>query len=107
MTRKNSPTTRILAAAALLAAVAILFVVVAGNTGSDDKSGKSNQAKTAKNKKKDGKKSKSKAQTYEVKSGDTLTGIAADTGVPVDELQVLNPDLDPQALIAGQKLKLR
>lgn len=46
-------------------------------------------------------------RAYTVKSGDTLGSIAEDTGVSVEDLQRLNPDLDPQALGAGQKLKLR
>ena len=45
--------------------------------------------------------------TYTVKSGDTLGAIAETTGVPVETLQDLNPELDPQALIAGQKIQLR
>jgi LysM repeat protein len=45
--------------------------------------------------------------TYTVEPGDTLGGISEQTGVPVDTIQVLNPELDPQALIAGQKIKLR
>lgn len=44
---------------------------------------------------------------YTVKEGDTLTGISERTGVPVTELERLNPGVDPQALIAGQELKLR
>ncbi|HEX2162047.1 MAG TPA: LysM domain-containing protein [Thermoleophilaceae bacterium] len=44
---------------------------------------------------------------YTIKAGDTLGGIAEQTGVPVETLQELNPELDPQALIAGQKIKLR
>ena len=42
-----------------------------------------------------------------MKSGDTLSVIAEETGVPVDELTQLNPVLDPQALIEGQRVKLR
>jgi hypothetical protein len=45
--------------------------------------------------------------TYTVKVGDTLGGIAEKTGVPVEQLLELNPDLDPQALVSGQKIKLR
>ena len=44
---------------------------------------------------------------YTVKPGDTLGGIAEKTGVPIETLQLLNPELDPQALISGQKIKLR
>jgi LysM repeat protein len=45
--------------------------------------------------------------TYIVKRNDTFGSIAAKTGVPVDKLLELNPDLDPQTLHAGQKIKLR
>jgi len=45
--------------------------------------------------------------TYEVQSGDTLISIAHDTGVPVREIESLNPQVDPQILIAGEVLKLR
>jgi LysM repeat protein len=44
---------------------------------------------------------------YVVKPGDTLLGIANATGVDVDELLALNPAIDPQALVTGQRLKLR
>ena len=44
---------------------------------------------------------------YVVKPGDSLSTIAEETGVPVDELVVLNPDLDPQALSSGASVKLR
>ena len=45
--------------------------------------------------------------TYTVKTGDTLVLIAEKTGVPVERLQELNPELDPQALLSGQKINLR
>jgi len=45
--------------------------------------------------------------TYEVQSGDTLISIAHDTGVTVREIEALNPQVDPQILIAGEVLKLR
>jgi hypothetical protein len=45
--------------------------------------------------------------TYTVKTGDTLGGISRKTGVSVQRIQELNPDLDPQALVSGQQLKLR
>jgi hypothetical protein len=45
--------------------------------------------------------------TYEVQEGDTLTAIAAETGVSVARIEALNPGLDPQALTPGQELRLR
>jgi Tfp pilus assembly protein FimV len=44
---------------------------------------------------------------YTVKVGDTLGGIAETTGVPVETLLELNPELDPQALVSGQRIRLR
>ena len=45
--------------------------------------------------------------TYVVETGDTLGAIAAETDVPVETIQELNPELDPQTLVAGQEIKLR
>ncbi len=42
-----------------------------------------------------------------MQSGDTLTSIAQKTGVKVAEIQALNPEVDPQTLIAGEVLKLQ
>jgi LysM repeat protein len=48
------------------------------------------------------------AQTvYVVRTGDTLAAIAQKTGVPIEKLQTLNPNLDPQGLLSGQRIKLR
>jgi LysM repeat protein len=44
---------------------------------------------------------------YVVKAGDTLSTIAAETGVEIEELLTLNPTVDPQGLVTGQKIKLR
>lgn len=46
-------------------------------------------------------------RVYVVRSGDTLVTIAARTGVPIEELLSLNPSIDPQGLVTGQRLKLR
>ena len=81
-----------------------LVVIVGNNTGSGD--GGKGGAKTGK---KDGsnQKPKTKKKVYVIKEGDTLTAISASTGIPVEKIQELNPDLDPQTLISGQSLKLR
>lgn len=44
---------------------------------------------------------------YVVKTGDTLAGIAQQVGITVEQIMELNPDLDPQALVSGQEIKLR
>lgn len=46
-------------------------------------------------------------RTYVVRSGDTLSAISIETGVPVTRLQELNPEVDVQALQPGQRLRLR
>jgi len=46
-------------------------------------------------------------RTYRVRTGDTLGAIAERTGVPVERLNELNPDLDPQTLTVGQTIRLR
>ncbi|HWK26317.1 MAG TPA: LysM domain-containing protein [Solirubrobacter sp.] len=49
---------------------------------------------------------KHKRKTYTVKNGDTPSGIAEKTGVSLDTLLELNPNLNPQALAPGTRLKL-
>jgi hypothetical protein len=44
---------------------------------------------------------------YTVKPGDTPSGIAEKTGVPLEEILALNPTLDPQTLAPGTKIRLR
>jgi LysM repeat protein len=41
---------------------------------------------------------------YEVREGDTLSGIAARFGVAEDAILKQNPDLDPDTLFVGQEL---
>lgn len=48
-----------------------------------------------------------KAKFYVVRPGDSLSGIAAKTGVPLATLQALNPGVNPRALQPGQRLALR
>jgi LysM repeat protein len=48
-----------------------------------------------------------RARFYVVKRGDTLSEISSRSGIPVPTLQILNPNLNPNALRAGQRLRLR
>lgn len=50
--------------------------------------------------------SRPRARAYVVKAGDTLTVIAERTDVALETLERLNPDIDPQALQTGERLKL-
>ncbi|HVW45637.1 MAG TPA: LysM domain-containing protein [Solirubrobacterales bacterium] len=108
MKRKRSWFARFLALVALIAAV-VAVIVVASNTDlhSNSDKGKGKGARHAKTHKTQPKKPRTQAKTYEVQSGDTLTSIAHRTGLTVAELQALNPEVDPQTLIAGEILKLQ
>ena len=44
---------------------------------------------------------------YIVRAGDNLALIAERTGVSLEDLRALNPTLDPQALVTGQRVRLR
>ena len=112
---RRSPA-RFLAPLALIAVLLAFFTIVNGSgesdTSGDDSSGTSAQTTTTS---KSGpkstttsakKKAKAKAKTYTVQVGDTLGGIADKTGVSLATLEELNPDVDPQAMVAGQKIKL-
>jgi LysM repeat protein len=44
---------------------------------------------------------------YVVKAGDSLSAIAARTGVSVGTIEALNPRINPNVLQAGQRLRLR
>jgi LysM repeat protein len=105
---------RFLAPLALLAFVVALFMVInntikdSGSSGTGTKTSEGRPANTptqnggtSSNGKKKGK------RFYRVKAGDTPSSIALKTGVPLSQIQALNPDLDPQTLSPGQRLKLR
>jgi len=106
MKKKRSWIARFLALAALAAAV-VAVVVVASNTNLHSSSDHKNGHKAQQHKEKAPKKKRTKAKTYTVQSGDTLISIAHKTGVPVAELQALNPEVDPQIMVAGEVLKLQ
>jgi LysM repeat protein len=111
MTTIRTATMRVLALLALAAvAIAVLLIVSASDSGD-----KGNRRQPAQQQQGQGKKNRGDndgrgqqaRKFYIVQSGDTLSSIAEETGTTVDELQELNPDIDPQILVSGQKLKLR
>ena len=46
------------------------------------------------------------AQSYVIQAGDTLGGIAANYDTTVEQLLTLNPDLDPNALQPGTRIRV-
>ena len=109
-TGRRSPA-RLLAPIALIVfALAIAFVVVSsgdegGDNGGEDSAARRDSTTSATTT--TGTRDRPRRSTYTVKTGDTLGGIAEKTGVTVERLQELNPELDPQALLSGQKINLR
>ena len=85
-----------------------MIVVIATALGGDgDSSGGNGGGSDRAGQVKEGQSDRPVPKSYEVQSGDTLTSIARETGVPVAVIVKLNPGVDPQILISGEKLKLR
>lgn len=103
---------RFLAPLALLAVVVALWMIVSHSTSGGGSGGggaaTTEQKATATPGANSASKKKShKPRFYVVKPGDTPSGIAEKTGVSLATLEQLNPDMNPQALSPGAKLKLR
>lgn len=103
MNQPSSATARALAVTALVVGFIVLIVLVAsslsgGGGGSNGSRGRSPAGRGS---------SHHGPASYVVKGGDTLTSIAHRTGVPIVRIQRLNPGVDPQVLVEGQRLKLR
>jgi len=104
---------RLLAPLALIAfTVAVLAVVMGSGVVGDDSSSKETGATgvtaTTERTTTGGQKKKQRTPaTYTIKANDTLSAIAIKNGTTVARLLELNPELDPQGLVAGQTIKLR
>ena len=103
---------RLLAPLALIAFAVVVVVIVLGSgvMGDDDggtTSARSSTLPTATERTTTAERKQKPRATYTIKVNDTLSGIAAATGTTVERLQELNPELDAEALVAGQKIKLR
>jgi len=107
MNKRSSAAARVFAVTTLVVAVVVAIVVIGGaiGGGSGDSGGQGHHSKAARQARKQAR-AKIPA-TYEVKSGDTLISIAHHNGVTVHRIEVLNPEVDPQILIAGEQLKLK
>ena len=106
MTKRSTAPARALAVLALIGGFIVLVVVVsAALSGGDSNDGR--QGGSPGNVSRQTTPDREAPKVYVIKNGDTLTAIAHQTGVPVATIQRLNPDVDPQILISGEKLKLR
>jgi LysM repeat protein len=95
---------RAFAVLALIAALVLVVSVVAtsGGGGGDGDGGDSQKTHVSK----EGQKAVDKG-FWIVRQGDTLGAISLKTGIDETTLQTLNPDIDPQTLLEGQRIALR
>jgi len=114
-TRRRSPA-RLFAPLALVIAALAIIVVASSSLGGDDGGRASSQPTPQTSSRKSPEeaqtatqeaRSKARPATYTVQVGDTPGAIADDVGLTLDRLLELNPELDANALVAGQKIKLR
>jgi LysM repeat protein len=107
--RRRSPARLLAPLALVLAVVAVLVVVQASTDSNGSKDDKSGQAttKTTDETTDSTTPTRRTRPTYTVKLNDTLGLISEKTGVSIERIEELNPELDPQNLIVGQKIKLR
>jgi LysM repeat protein len=115
---RRSPLRFLAPVALVLFGIALLMILSSSGGGSDGGSTSASQQQKDKDLGTSTKKARKRkaaggatgslpTRTYTVKSGDTLGSISSKTGIPVPKLQELNPQLDPQQLVSGQKIKLR
>jgi LysM repeat protein len=96
---------RFLAPLALVAFVIALFMILGGEDKSGDQPANTSEpAATATATPTQS--AKRKRKVYVVKPGDTPSGIAEKTGVSLEQLEKANPDLDPQLLAPGQRIRI-
>lgn len=107
---RRSPARYLAPLALLLFGVAFALVVLSFASEQSDGDGDGEQTTTQRGQQttpRDARPRRSMRAAYRVKLNDTLGLIAEKTGVGVERIQELNPELDPQNLIVGQRIKLR
>ena len=97
---------RFLAPLALVAVGIALYMVVQSSQTSSDGNGSPNRA-TDSRPTATPEPERRGPRRYRVKEGDTPSSIAEKTGVPLEDILRLNPDLDPQTIQPGQRIRLR
>jgi teichoic acid transport system ATP-binding protein len=110
------PNLRLLAPVAVgVFAVALLIVLITSGAlsggASNESAGSASSSAERQRERSEGRRGRRERSTgsgsYKIQAGDTLGSIADDKEVSVERIQELNPQLDPQALSAGQRIRLR
>ena len=96
---------RFLAPLALVAFAIALFSILGGGDGGGEEPANTQQPRATATATKTPA-AKRKRKVYVVKPGDTPSGIAEKTGVSLEQLEEANPDLDPQLLEPGQRIRI-
>jgi LysM repeat protein len=107
MQKRNTAPARVFATAALMCGAFLVVLVIANSTGGGQSGGSKAPPSAGQAAQRGGGARANAPATYIIKNGDTLTSIAHKTGVPVIRIEALNPHIDPQILISGEKLRLR
>ncbi len=113
---RRSPA-RYLAPLALVATILALFLIVTASPDEEREAAPNRTSESGQNsdgedgaqegEESGGDSERKGPRRYTVRAGDTPSAIAERTGVPLETILELNPDLDPQTLSPGQRLKLR
>jgi LysM repeat protein len=90
-----------------LVAFLIVFIIVVSSSGGGHSSSASKARPAATTAAKPATRQRRPRKYYTVKANDLLGTIASKTGVTTDRILQLNPDLDPQGLVPGERIKLR
>jgi hypothetical protein len=106
---------RLIAPASLALFAVVFLIVVVASLGGGDGDSSTSPERSAPATERSGDRARDRARADEgggprfhtVKPGDNLAAIAQETGVSLEELQSLNPELDPQGLVSGQRVRLR
>jgi LysM repeat protein len=107
MTNSSSFPARLVASAAIVAGVIALIVVIASSTGGGGSQTAHHSHHRAQHQAAQQQPKEQVPATYTVQEGDTLSEIGHTYGVPVARIERLNPEVDPQILVAGETLKLK
>jgi LysM domain len=106
--RRRSPARLLAPVALILVAGAVAYVVTSYTDSGDDGGGDNANRSAEPRPREDGQQRRRRQRAfYRVKLNDTLGLIAEKTDVPIERLEQLNPELDPQNLIVGQRIRLR
>ena len=95
---------RVVAPLALIAClISVVVVVQAARPKSDGSAAVARPAQDARPSRRG---ARGRPRFYVVRAGDNLTLISERTGVPLDEIERVNPGVDAQTLRVGQRLRL-